>query len=97
MAVVVALEVLALPERGRVRKDDEGETVREFEFDRVRRDEPARGAMYEESMSRALFVGRELSEPVACSSIGLWVGVPSIGSGAERVWDGARRPSVEGM
>ena len=34
VAVVVALDVLALPDRGRARKDDEGETVREFEFDR---------------------------------------------------------------
>ena len=38
VAVVVALDVLALPDRGRARKDDEGETVREFEFDRERRD-----------------------------------------------------------
>ena len=39
---VVVVDVLALPDRG-LRNDDDGVTVREFEFDRD--DDPARGEM----------------------------------------------------
>ena len=90
---VVVVDVLALPERGLVRKDDDGDAVRELLFEEGF-DDSMRRVIKEDSTSRALFVGNELSDPVACNSSGLRV--VSIGTGFDWARIGGRTPNVDG-
>ena len=67
LRVTVVVEVLALPDRGRLCTVEHGEAVRES--DRVE-EEPLRGITYDASISAALFDRSVPSDPVACSNKG---------------------------
>lgn len=89
---VVVVEVLLLPDRGRVRNDEDGETVRELEFDL---DDPAvRCGTYVARRSMADFDGSALSDSAPRKSSGRRL--LSVGSEAATARLDERSPSVAG-
>ena len=111
VAAVVVVDVLVLPDRGRLRYHDAGEAVRELLVDadadaecgwECEEDErgwvAGRGKTYDESTSIALLLGNELSDTLPCSNSGLVPVLPAaIALGFGTAWPAYLSPSVEGI